>query len=139
MKTLYHNLKHRLESLEAEQNRLNGILDEVSEVKAKIERLKTTLAQSGGENQVQTTSVLSHNEETNHNQPSATQMSPNVSTNQGYVVCLMFNSHSPPEWSGTQWHPHGKGKCYPTPEQAHQCLQKLQQLWPGYPFQILKR
>lgn len=58
---------------------------------------------------------------------------------ESYVICLMFSKHSPPEWSGNRWRISGQGKCYSTSEQAYQCLQKLQQKWPDYPIEILKR
>ncbi len=58
---------------------------------------------------------------------------------ESYVICLMFSKHSPPEWSGNRWRISGQGKCYATSEQAYQCLQQLQQKWPDYPIEILKR
>jgi len=58
---------------------------------------------------------------------------------ESYVICLMFSNNSPPEWSGNRWRIAGQGKCYSTSEQAYQCLQQLQQKWPDYPIEILKR
>ncbi|MFK5969888.1 MAG: hypothetical protein QM487_07185 [Candidatus Marithrix sp.] len=58
---------------------------------------------------------------------------------ESYVICLMFSKHSPPEWSGNRWRISGQGKCYSTSEQAYKCLQQLQQQWPDYPIDILKR
>jgi len=56
-----------------------------------------------------------------------------------YVICLMFSHNTPPEWSGNRWRISGKGKCYSTSKEAYQCLQQLQQKWPDYPIEILKR
>ncbi|MCK5877056.1 MAG: hypothetical protein KAG43_05435 [Candidatus Marithrix sp.] len=60
-------------------------------------------------------------------------------TQENYVICLAFSKHSPPEWSGDKWGVSGKGQCYPTSEQAYQCLQQLKQKWPDYPIEILKK
>lgn len=57
----------------------------------------------------------------------------------GYVVCLMFNPESPPEWSGKGWCERGKGTRYTTLEQAKQILQRIKKQWPEYPLKIFKR
>ena len=60
-------------------------------------------------------------------------------TTTSYVICLMFNAKSPPEWSGKGWSERGKGMRYATAEQAKQTLQKLKKQWPDYPLKIFKR
>ena len=65
--------------------------------------------------------------------PSTSSVSP------GYVICVMFNSKSPREWSGTGWCELGKGMRYTTPEQVKQTFQQLKKQWPNYPLKILKR
>jgi hypothetical protein len=138
MKITDDELKLRLESLETEQNRLNKILNDVHELKVKLNQLKTSLTH---EDDVTTPLSLTNNEKatTTTKQLNTTPTPSSSSDKHGYVVCLMFNPNSPPEWSGKKWHRHGKGKCYTSPEQAYQCLLQLQKRWPGYPLQILKR
>ncbi len=66
----------------------------------------------------------------------------NVVQVSGYVVCLTFNRNSPTEWSeesGGGWREAGRGQCYVSLEAAQECLAKLKQQWPDYPFKILRR
>ncbi|HEC84746.1 MAG TPA: hypothetical protein ENI48_05840 [Thioploca sp.] len=136
MKITDDELKLRLESLETEQNRLNGILNDVHELKVKINNLKITLTHH---DDVTTPLVLTNNEKaTTTKQLNTTPTPSGRSDRHGYVVCLMFNPKSPPEWSGKEWHRHGKGKCYTSSEQAYQCLLQLRKRWPGYPLQVLE-
>ncbi len=63
-------------------------------------------------------------------------------TQQGYVLCLMFNPRSPTEWSeesGGGWRERGQGQCYPTIDHARAALAKLKQQWPRHPLKIVKR
>ena len=125
MKTVDDRLTQRLAEVEAEQNRLDELL-EIARKKTRVHKKKTPQSQQTafgiwalGPKKVR---------------------QPNISSDtQGYVVCLMLHPKSPPEWSGKEWHVHGKGKCYPNIEQAHQCLQQLQKRWPNYIFQLLER
>ncbi|EDN71762.1 hypothetical protein BGS_1040 [Beggiatoa sp. SS] len=56
-----------------------------------------------------------------------------------YVICLVFDSQSPQEWSGNGWCESGKGLHYTSLEQAKQTYQKLKKQWPDYPLKIFKR
>jgi len=137
MKFTDDELAQHLKNLEAEQNRLNGALNDVYKLKVKIHQLKTTLTHSKANS---TPLVLTNKDKTSHEEKQDSLSTPKSSSEgYGYVVCLMFNPHSPPEWSGNQWHIHGKGKCFSSAEQAYQCLQKLKERWPDYPLQVLKR
>ncbi len=77
-------------------------------------------------------------EDTAQPQPVATPTSVNP-TSTTYVICLMFNPKSPPEWSGKGWCERGKGMRYTSPALAKQTLQKLKKQWPDYPLKIFKR
>ena len=146
MKSQDYELKQRLEELEMEQNRLNQVLNDVQELDVKIHKLDAKLIP---EDNITLPLVLTNNEEiakhkkdkrtTNNRLERAPKLNTSISDIYGYVVCLMFNPQSPPEWSGKEWHIPGKGKCYHNHEQAYQCLQQLQERWPNYPFQVLER
>ena len=150
MKSQDHELKQRLEELEIEQNRLNQVLNDVEELDVKIHKLNAKLPMDN----ITIPLVLKNNEEianhkkdketTNKHLDCVSKLNKGISDIYGYdiygyVVCLMFNPQSPPEWSGKEWHIPGKGKCYHDHEQAYQCLQQLQERWPNYPFQVLER
>jgi len=57
----------------------------------------------------------------------------------GYVICLVFDSREPQEWSGKGWCEVGKGLHYTSLERAKQTYQKLKKQWPHYPLKIFKR
>ena len=124
METSDDELMQRLDTVEIEQYRQDYLLDCVSELKAQIQQLEATLGYRSKQ-------TISHQSQTQH------KIS-HISTH-GYVICLMLNPKSPPEWSGKEWHAPGKGKCYLSLEQACQCLQQLKELWPDYPIEILKK
>lgn len=160
MTILNNELSLRLEDVEAEQNRLDDLLNELHELEGQISQLKTEMADK---NHVTKSLDLTSNEPTmtpklktapissppslnlTKNETTITQklkttpIQNNASDTHGYVVCLMLNPQSPPEWSGKEWHIPGKGKCYSNPEQAHQCMLQLRKRWPGYPIQVLRR
>jgi uncharacterized coiled-coil protein SlyX len=56
-----------------------------------------------------------------------------------YVICLVFDSQPPQEWSGKGWCEAGKGLHFTNPELAKQTYQKLKKQWPHYPLKIFKR
>jgi hypothetical protein len=68
-----------------------------------------------------------------------TTPTPVSKTNATYLICLMFNSKAPNEWSGTGWSEQGKGMRYDDLEQAKQVFQKLRKQWPEHPIKIIKR
>ncbi len=136
MKFTDDNLAQHLKNLEAEQNRLNGALNDVYELKDQIHKLKTTLKHSKA---YSTPLALTNKGKTTGEQEDSVTTPKIPSQSYGYVVCLVFNPHSPPEWSGNQWRIHGKGECFSSAEQAYQCLEQLKERWPDYPLQVLKR
>ncbi|RKZ54532.1 MAG: hypothetical protein DRR16_11705 [Candidatus Parabeggiatoa sp. nov. 3] len=138
METPNDELTQRLKILESEQDRINGMLNSMHELTAQVHQLKTTLIHKKNETKT-STRILTNNEKTTQEKLKTISISHTHSQKHGYVVCLMFHPHSPPEWSGKEWHVHGKGKCYLNSEQAYQCLRQLQKRWPNYPFQVLER
>jgi hypothetical protein len=138
METTNDQLTQRLKIIESEQDRLNGMLKTMHELEEQVLQLKTTLKHKTNAKK-NSSVILTNNEKNASEKLSAVSISDTHSQKYGYVVCLMFHPDSPPEWSGKEWHAHGKGKCYSSPEQAYQCLRQLQKRWPNYPFQVLER
>ncbi len=135
MKSKNNQLRQHLEELELEQQRLNRALNDIGELEAKLHQLKATIMPN---NDVIIPLHLPNdeqkaNKETIRNAPS---LNTSLSDRYGYIVCLMLNPQSPPEWSGKGWYIPGKGKCYSNLERANQCMQQLQKRWPTYPFEV---
>jgi hypothetical protein len=137
MKSQNNQLKQHLEELEQEQQRLNRALNDIDELDTKLHKLKATLMPN---NDVIIPLHFPNDEQRANNERrtshSASSFNTSLSDRYGYVVCLMLNPQSPPEWSGKEWHIPGKGKCYSNFERANQCLQQLQKRWPTYPFEV---
>jgi hypothetical protein len=125
MEITHDDLTQRLVDVETEQTRLDGLLDILHELKSQVHELQTTLKPQNN-NETTIYDKLKKRTSSSHDR-------------RGYVVCLMLNPKTPPEWSGKEWHRHGKGKCYTNIEQASQCLQQLKKRWPNYPFQVVER
>ena len=128
MEITHNDLTQRLFEVETEQTRLDGLLDILHELKSQVNELQTTLKSPNNDE----TTVYDKLKK-------RTSSSLNLNNKPRYVVCLMLNPKLPPEWSGKEWHRHGKGKCYANMEQASQCLQQLKKRWPNYPFQVVER
>lgn len=124
MEITHNDLTQRLIDVETEQTRLDGLLDILHELKSQVHELQSTLKPQSNDaiyDKLKKRTSSTHCDR------------------QGYVICLMLNPKLPPEWSGKEWHRHGKGKCYANMEQAYQCLQQLKKRWPNYPFQVVER
>ena len=134
MITIDDELSSRLICMETEQNRLDEMLAEVQKLEGQIHNIKATLTNCDDE--ITPFAFTDNNETITHKVNTTSTHCSNID---GYVVCLMFNSKSPVEWSGKKWQVCGKGKCYPSSDQAYKCLVTLQKRWPGYPFKILQR
>jgi hypothetical protein len=130
-------LKQRLAYLELEQVRLNQILNDVQELGTQVNKFKTI--STSVDDMTVPLALTNEFEPTNDKPNDIPRLDTSVSNKYGYVVCLMFNPQSPPEWSGKEWHVPGKGKCYLVFEQAYHCMQQLQKRWPNYPFQVVER
>ena len=134
MNTIHNdNLTQRLAEVEAEQNRLDNELLKILREKTQVHEKEIPKSQETA------FGILTLSQKTVHHQFNAATNPITSGDTQGYVVCLMLNPKSQPEWSGKEWHVPGKGKCYPNIEQAHQCLQQLKKRWPNYIFQLLER
>ena len=130
MNTLHDDrLTQRLAEVEAEQNRLDNELLKILRERTQIHEKKIPKSQETA------FGILTLSQKKQH----ATTNPMTSGDTQGYVVCLMLNSKLQPEWTGKKWHVPGKGKCYPSIEQAHQCVQQLKRRWPNYIFQLLER
>ncbi len=130
-------LFQHLEELELEQQRLNRALNDIGELEAKLLQLKATIMPN---NNAIIPLHLPNDEQKANNEKETIHSTPSLNTSlsdrYGYIVCLMLNPQSPPEWSGKGWYIPGKGKCYSNFERANQCMQQLQKRWPTYPFEV---
>jgi len=168
MTIISDKLEQRLKTLEIEQESQDVALNELGDFDEEIRKLEAVLAQIDNyqvsrredtfereeleetrkiERELQRMEELEHvdkgmatTDEKTTKQPQKTAQRPSTNSGpQGYVICVMFNSKPPREWSGTGWCEPSKGIRYTSPEQVKQTFQKLKKQWPNYPLKILKR
>jgi uncharacterized protein (UPF0335 family) len=146
-------IEKRLKLLEKEQENQNYALDQLKYFNDEVQRLEKELLEiekyrlknpqaSQFERNNPETERLERelaqidNEEQNALKNSQ-QASPTISK-QGYIICLMFNPQSPPEWSGEGWLKPGQGTAYNL-EEAKLLLQEMKKKWPNYPLKIIQK
>jgi hypothetical protein len=166
--TISEKLEQRLKNLEIEQEKQDVALNDLGDFEEDIRKLEAALAQIDKyqvsrsedtfereeleetrkiERELQRMAELEHvdkgkatTDEKTSKQPKKTAQRPSTNSGpQGYVICVMLNSKSPREWSGTGWCEPSKGMRYTNPEQVKQTFQRLKKQWPNYPLKILKR
>lgn len=128
------DLKERLRQLEIEQDRQQHDLFDLRDLEEML-RMESQLKKLDGSADISAVKTV--------NDIDVTELDQETSVNQeGYVVCLMFDTRSPSEWSeegGGGWRTVNKGMRYKTLEQAKVCYLKLKKQWPDYPLKIMQK
>ena len=147
-------LEKRLQFLETEQDTQNHALDGLKYFNEEVQRLEKRLSESENYRIKNSEAKQSewHGSETERlerelaqidkEEQNALKISTKASTQAtiskpGYIICLMFDPKSPPEWSGKGWLKHGEGTTYSL-EKAKLLCQQLKKKWPNYPLKIIK-
>lgn len=146
-------LEKRLKFLEKEQENQTYALDKLKYLDNEVERLEKALLEIENYRikNPQDSEFQRNNPETERLERELAQMdteeqnalknsqkaSPSISS-QGYIICLMFNPKSPPEWSGKAWMKEGQGTAYNL-EEAKLLYQQLKKKWPNYPLKIIPK
>jgi len=149
------DIEKRLEFLEKEQENQEYALDELKYFNDEVERLqeelkriekyriKNSQARQSEWKSSETERLEKELAQIDREEQKALQISPKASTEptisqSGYIICLMFNPNSPPEWSGKGWLKPEQGTAYNL-EEAKLIFQQLKKKWPNYPLKIIKR
>ncbi len=144
-------IEKRLKLLEKEQENQDYALDKLQSFNDEVRRLEDEL------NRIEKYRIKTHqssefqrdNPETERLEKELAQMDNEEqnafknsekasSSKQSYVISLMFNPNSPPEWSGNGWLKPGQGTAYNL-EEAKLIYQQLKKKWPNYPLKIIKK
>ncbi len=148
-------LEKRLQFLETEQNTQNHALDNLKYFNEEVQRLEKKLSEienyriknpesrqsewTGSETErLERELAQLDNEEENALKISRKASTQETISESGYIICLMFDPKSPPEWSGKGWLKHGQGTTYSL-EKAKTLYQQLKKKWPNYPLKMIKK
>ncbi len=148
-------LEKRLQFLETEQENQNHALDNLKYFNEEVQRLEKRLSEienyriknpesrqsewtSAETERLERELALIDNEEQNSLKLSIKASTKPTISKSGYIICLMFDPKSPPEWSGKGWLKHGQGATYSL-EEAKLLCQQLKKKWPNYPLKIIKK
>ena len=148
-------LEKRLKFLETEQSTQNNALDKLKYFDEEVQRLEKKLseienyriknpeARQSEWNSSETERLERELAQIDNEEENALKISTKASTQEtisesGYIICLMFDPKSPPEWSGKGWLKHGQGTTYSL-EKAKLLCEQLKKKWPNYPLKIIQK